>query len=146
MSSFKSSGIKGILDYGIDLKLESDEEEIYYTSRMCEYFNEKSDFKAYLSGERSFEVELNRTTPIMEISIMSSMLTIMPYTDDIFEAFAVMLAFIAKKHQDIITEFRGEERSLIEALSEVNQVKNVEETDKKEIEEESSGDDDYEWI
>jgi hypothetical protein len=146
MSSFRSSGIKGILDYGIDLKLESEEEETYYTSRMCEYFNENSEFKAYLSGERSFEVELDQMTPIMEVTIMSSMLTIMPYSEDIFEAFAVMLAFIAKKHQEIITEFRGDEHSLIESLNEVNQIKNAEQTDEKEIEEEPSSDDDYEWI
>ncbi len=139
-----STGIKGILDYGIDLKLESEEEEIYYTSRMCEYFNEKSEFKAYLSGERSFEVELDRMTPIMEVTIMGSMLTILPYSADIFEAFAVMLACIAEQHQNIIAEFRGEEKSIIESLNEVNQTKNEEKTE--EIEEEPSSDDDLEWI
>ena len=139
---FRSNGIKGILDYGIDLKLESEEEEIYYTARMCEYFNEESEFKAYLSGEKSFEVELDRTSPIMEVTIMSSMLTILPYSDDIFEAFAVMLAFIAKKHQEIIIELRGEEESIIQSLNEVNKIEN----EKEEIEEDSSDDDDYEWI
>ena len=34
MSNFKSSGIKGILDYGIDLKLDSDEMESYYVTRI----------------------------------------------------------------------------------------------------------------
>ena len=135
--NFTSSGIKGILDYGIDLKLESEDEEIYYVSRMCEYFNEESDFKAYLSGDRSFEVELDRSTPIMEVTIMSSILRIMPYTDDVFEAFAVMLAFIAKKNTDIILELRGEEVFKIENVDEVNNYKS---------EEESSSDDDYEWI
>jgi len=139
-----TTGIKGILDYGIDLKLESEEEEIYYTSRMCEYFNEKSEFKAYLSGDRSFEVELDRMTPIMEVTIMSSMLTILPYSADIFEAFAVMLACIADKHQEIIAEFRGEEESIIQSLSEVNKIKNEEKTEQ--IEEEPSSDDDFEWI
>ena len=41
-----SSGIKGVLDYGIDLKLESYEEENYYILQMCEYFNEETEFKA----------------------------------------------------------------------------------------------------
>ena len=140
-SDFRSSGIKGILDYGIDLKLDSEEEEIYYTARMCEYFNEESEFKAYLSGEKSFEIELDPITPVMEITIMNSMLTIVPYSDDIFEAFAVMLAFIAKKHQEIVLEMRGLEEFRIESLNEINKVNN-----EKEIEEEPSSDDDYEWI
>jgi len=143
-SDFISSGIKGLLENGIDLKLESEDEEIYYTALMCEYFNEESDFKAYLSGDRRFEIELNRSTPIMEITIMRSVLTIMPYTDDIFEAFAVMLAFIAKKHLQVVTEFRGEEISKIEKLEEVNRPPVLE----QDTTEESSDDDsdDYEWI
>ncbi len=76
MSKSKSDGIKGILDYGIDLKLDSEEIESYYATRMCEYFNEESVFKAYLSGERSFEVEIDRNTPVMEISIIGSVYTI----------------------------------------------------------------------
>jgi len=137
---FTSSGIKGILDYGIDLKLESEDEEIYYTTRMCAYFNEESDFKAYLSGERSFEVELDQTTPIMEITIMDSVLTILPYNDDIFEAFAIMLAFIAKKHREIVSEIRETIPFKIESLEEITG-----ET-KQEEQEEPSSDDDYEWI
>tara|TARA_Y100000034_G_C6838321_1_gene379028 strand:+ start:782 stop:1219 length:438 start_codon:yes stop_codon:yes gene_type:complete len=141
---FISSGIKGILENGIDLKLESEDEEIYYTSLMCEYFNEESDFKAYLSGDRRFEVELNRSTPIMEITIVRSVLTIMPYTDDIFEAFAVMLAFIAKKHQQIVTDLRGEEIFKIEKLEEINKPPAQEQEATEEDSDDSN--DDYEWI
>lgn len=139
---FTSSGFKSILEYGINLKLESEDEEIYYTSRMCEYFNEESDFKAYLSGDRSFEIEINQTTPIMEITIMDSVLTIMPYTDDIFEAFSIMLAFIAKKHREVVNEIRPSMPFRIESIDEIN---NTEEDETNNTEEPSS-DDDYEWI
>jgi len=136
-NDFTDSGIKSMLDYGIDLKLESEDEEIYYTSRMCEYFNEESDFKAYLSGERSFEVEIDRISPVMEITIMNSILTITPYTEDIFEAFSVMLAFIAKKHREIVSDIRDTMPFKIESLEEINKEKEIEDP---------SSDDDYEWI
>jgi hypothetical protein len=134
-----SLGIQGVLDYGIDLKLESEEEEIYYISQMCEFFNEQSDFKAYLSGEKTFEIELDRNTLIMEVMIHDSILSLIPYVDDILEVFALVLKFIANYHQTIINEFRP---ALGHQIQSPNEVKK----DVKEIEEEPSSDDDYEWI
>ena len=101
---------------------------------MCEFFNDKSDFKAYLSGDRSFEIELDRDTPIMEVFIKDSILQLLPYSDDIFEAFTLILSFIAKHHTEIIQEFRESGGSKIETLKENEEI------------EEPSSDDDYEWI
>ena len=102
MSDFVSGGMKGFLDYGIDLKLESIEEETYYINQMCDYFNKSSSYKAYVTGDRSFEIELDRNTPMMEVLIRESVLYVVPYTDDIFDVFVLVLGFIAKKHLDIL--------------------------------------------
>ena len=130
-----SSGIKSVLDYGIDLKLESYEEENYYILQMCEFFNEKTDFKAYLSGDRSFDIELDKDSPIMEVVIKDSCLTILPYSDDIFEVFTLILGFIAKRHTSIVSEFRDPGKHKIQSPNDVGN---------QEVEEDSS--DDYEWI
>ena len=135
-SDFISSGIKGVLDHGINLKLESEEEESYYILQMCEYFNEETDFKAYLSGDRSFDVEMDRETPILEVTINDSNLTILPYTEDIFEVFTLILSFIAKRHMSILGELRDPVKHKIENLEEI--------VGASESEEDSS--DDYEWI
>ena len=124
------------MDYGIDLKLESFEEENYYITQMCDYFNDKTDFKAYLSGDRSFEVEYDRETPILEVIIKDSHLTILPYVEDIFEVFTLILGFIAKNHQDIIAELRGTTDHLIQDPSDVG----------SETTGEEDSSDDYEWI
>ena len=137
---FVDGGIKSFLDNGIDLKLESSEEEDYYINQMCEYFNNESNYKAYIAGNKSFEIEKNRNTPIMEIIIRDSILYVVPYADDIFEAFTLVLGFIAKKHLDILNEFRGSDIHKIESPSEVNE-SNVA-TD----EDSDPDDDDYEWI
>jgi len=131
---FISSGIKGVLEHGINLKLESYEEENYYIAKMCDYFNDDSNFKAYLSGDRSFEVEIDRDTPVMEISISDSILNIMPYTEDFFQAFTLMLAFIAREHEALILELRGADIHKIESLQDVNKIP------------EDDDSDDYEWI
>ena len=135
MSDFISSGIANTLEYGIDLKLDSVEEEIFYISRMCEYFNDKTDFRTYLSGEGSFEIELDSSSPIMEVIIRDSVLYMIPYSDDIFEPFTIILGFIAKKHLEIVSEFRGLEIHKIESIDQVNSP-----------DEDDSDDDDYEWI
>ena len=137
---FVSSGIKGVLDYGIDLKLESQEEESYYITEMCAFFNEQTDFKAYLSGDRSFEIEIDRTSPVMEVMIQDSILSILPYVEDILEVFALILKFIATYHQTIIEEFRPTQDHKIQTLSEVKN------TNTSADDEEEPSDDDWEWI
>ena len=137
MSDFIKSGIANTLEYGIDLKLESPEEENFYISRMCDYFNDKTDFKAYLSGERSFEIELDSVSPIMEVIIKESVLYMIPYTEDIFETFTVILSFIANQHLKVISEFRGLETHRIEPVDQVNS---------SDPREQGDDDDDYEWV
>ena len=59
--------------------------------------------------------------------------------------FTEVLKFIAYEHQQVITEFRGVEETKIQSINDLYKVDD-EKTDKKQIEEESSSDDDYEWI
>ena len=139
-----SSIIGGIIDYGIDLKLESLEEEIYYISEMCEYFNTETQYRAYLSTEGSFEVELDKDNVITEVIIRDSTLLMLPYSDEFFEVFTIVLSFIAKEHQRIIEELRPTVFHKILDPSEVS-TKNSEDLNDQE-EEEPSSDDDYEWI
>ena len=144
--SIIGSGIKGVLDYGIDLKLESKEEENYYIIQMCEFFNEESEFKAYLSGDTSFEIEHDRTSPVMEVCIQDSLLTIIPYTDDIFEAFTLILSFIAKHHQSIVTEMRGTpQHNKIEDPEDIKEKEGTNVSEEISDPDEDSSDD-YEWI
>jgi len=140
MSDFISSGIGSALEYGIDLKLESKEEELYYASRLCEWFNESTDFKAYSSGESSFEIEFDRSSPVLEVLIRDSVLYMIPYAEDIFEVFTLVLSFIAKKHMDVVNEMRGyAEEHKIESLGKFEIKENTEDDD-------DDDDDDYEWI
>ena len=81
----------------------------------------------------------------LELRISESTLYLLPYTEDVFEVFTEVLKFISSRHVQIMKEFRGIEETKIQSPDEVNQINN-EKTDEKNIEEDSSSDDDYEWI
>ena len=71
--------------------------------------------------------------------IRESILYVIPYSDDIFEAFTIVLGFIAKKHLDILDEFRENDIHKIESPSEVSESNTS-------IGDDDDDDDDYEWI
>ena len=140
-----SNGIKDILLNGINLNLESVEEEQHYILKMIEYFEHETEFTAYLKKECAMEIENTEMQLAMEVNIINSTLFMLPYLNDIFDIFAEILKFISARHLTVISEFRGIEEIKIENLKDLNTEvkKSVKEETK---EEESSSDDDYEWI
>ena len=143
MSRDVTSGIKNILLNGINLNLESIEEEDHYMANLAAYFEEETEFTAYLGKDGTLDVETKEMQLGMQIHIINSTLYMIPVVQDVFEIFSEVLRFISSKHQKVIMEFRGFEETKIESIKELNGLKNVE---KNETEEESSSDDDYEWI
>jgi len=138
-----SSGIKNILLNGINLNLETLEEEQHYLIKMCAYFEEETEFTAYLKKDGGLDVETVEMQLGMQIHIIDSTLFMVPYVQDVFEIFTEVLKFISTKHKDVMQEFRGHEEIKIQSIQELKR----EEDDKtEEKEEESSSDDDFEWI
>jgi len=142
-SDYMSTGIKNILLNGINLNLESVEEEQHYLINLCSHFEEETEFTAYLSKDGTLEVETLELQLGMQIHIIDSTLYMVPYKQEVFEIFAEVLKFISNKHQKVIREFRGYEENKIETPKEVNKRNNAKQ---EETEEDSSSDDDYEWI
>ena len=138
-----SSGIKNILLNGINLNLETVEEEQFYLIKMCAYFEEETEFTAYLKKDGSLEVETAEMQLGMQIHIMNSTLFMIPYIQEVFGIFTEVLKFISSKHLDVLKDFRGEEETKIQSIQDL---KKVEDEKAEEIEEEPSSDDDYEWI
>ena len=146
MSNFISDTIAGILSHGISLHLDSKEEEQYYLIKMQEYFVTETDFPAYLWCEHNLEIEDSQMNIAMEVIIQESTMYLLPYSQEVFEVFTEILKFIANRHVEIMSEFRGQEVTKIESITEVNKNENEETIETEEIEEESDGDDDFEWI
>lgn len=143
---FISKGLSNLLKNGINLSLDSPEEEDHYMMKLHEYFDAKTEFNAYLKDGKSLEIENSELTLIMELIISESTLYFIPYNEEIFEILVEVLNFIARYHKSIILDFRGLEEFRIDDLSNLREM-NYEKTEEAETpEEESSSDDDYEWI
>jgi hypothetical protein len=115
MSDTISSGISNIFLNGINLNLESMEEEQYYIHKILEYFEDKTSFPAYLRGDRVIEIENNEMNLALELRISESTLYLLPYSDDAFEVFTEVLKFISTRHVEIMKEFRGSEETKIQS-------------------------------
>ena len=137
-----SSGIKSILLNGINLNLETIEEEQHYLIQMCAHFEEETEFTAYLKKDGGLDIETVEMQLGMQIHIINSTLFMVPYVQDVFEIFSEVLKFISTKHKDVIQDFRGSEEVKIQSIQELNRI----EDDKTEDNEEPSSDDDFEWI
>jgi len=138
-----AESIANILKNGINLRLESVEEEQHYIIKMQEYFATETETATYLRKDNILEIENSNYEIALEVYILNSTLYMVPYVENIFETFSEILKFISRCHEGIVREFRGLEEFKIESIEEINGT-NDEET--QEIEEESSSDDDYEWI
>ncbi len=146
MSSFVSSGIKEILMNGINLNLDSAEEEQFYLLKMLEFFEEETEFTAYLKDDGALDVETLEMQLGMQIQIVSSTLFMVPYQQDVFEIFTSVLQFISTQHAEIMRDFRGLEETKIESVNELKKREAINNEETEELEEDSSSDDDYEWI
>jgi len=141
---FVSKSIKGILLNGINLSLESIEEEQHYIYKMLEYFEEETDFTSYLRKDKVLEIENSNYEIALEVYIVNSTLFMVPYTDNVFDIFTEILRFISRCHESIVRDFRGLEEFKIESIGKVNGIKN--EKEEEESAEEPASDDDFEWI
>lgn len=139
-----SNSIKQILINGINLNLDSIEEEQFYITKLIDYFEDETEFTAYLRKDNTMEIEDKEMQLAMDISIFNSTLFMTPYKSDIMEIFTQVLTFISARHLAVVSEFRGIEEIRIQSIQDVN--KGIHEKEDYETEEESSDDDDYEWI
>jgi len=143
---FITGSIRTILLNGINLYLESEEEEQHYIIKLFEYLDVETEFPTYLRKGHILEIENLTMQVAVEIMITNSTLYFVPYINDVFDIFTEILKFIAHKHQAVITEFRGAESMTIESLKELKKVQNEKTDEIKKTEEEPSSDDDFEWI
>jgi hypothetical protein len=145
---FISLSIKHMLENGIKLHLDTVEEEQFYLMKLFGYFEEKTEFTPYLRHEASIEIESLDMQLLVEIMVTQGTLFFVPYASNFFDVFTETLRFISTYHEDIIRDFRGIEENKIESIDEINETidEKTNEKETEEIEEESSSDDDYEWI
>ena len=139
-TDFVMKGIKDILHHGINLNLESVEEEQEYMSVFMDWFTDDTEWYCCPLEERSCIIETKQGVAMCEIFIEDSVMRITPHNEDLFAVITDILRFVAKKHETFIDNFRGKEQG--SKILDPEELKNV--GTSKSYEEESTEED--EWL
>ena len=133
-------------NFGIDLKLESEEAEMFYCETLRQWFMDSKEYLTISVTDREFELEKDGEL-IGIVYIFDSVLRLKPIKDDPVEALLDMLEFVAKHHKRTIDTYNylSEDEDASEKL--LNLLNGSFESEESEGEAESEGDsDDWEWI
>jgi len=129
--SYKKETLSNLLNFGVNLKLDSDEENKFYALSLSAWLMQQEDFDATLLSDEKIEIYYY-SEHVMSIKIKNSTLTLDPITESCFEAVMMVLKFISEQHELTRNEFTK--------LS-------IREVDLEEAEsEEQDSEDDSEWI
>ena len=120
-NDFILKGIKDILNHGINLDLNSIEEEEEYLQVFMDWYVTNTGYYCCQMETNSCMIETKQGAPLAEVYIEDSVMRIVPHDDDLFGIITEILRFVAKEHQKFIDNFRGLERkSRITSPTEIN--------------------------
>jgi hypothetical protein len=123
--------LKNMLEFGIDLALESEDENIFYALEFAQFVQEAPGFDSVMRSESEIEI-YNVEGVVLTVMIADGVLTIEPHTEEgAFDAVLLVLQFISEMHNEVKEKYTK--------LS-------IEETSDVTIEEGSESEDDSEWI
>src|SRR6056300_1524406 len=91
--------LKNLLEFGIDLALNTDDENIYYALEFASYVQDSLEFDSVMKSESEIEV-FNYEEKILTVIIDNGILTIEPHSEEgAFEAVLLVLRFISEQHE-----------------------------------------------
>ena len=109
------NGISNLMNFGIDLKLQSYEAEAFYCEALRQWFEKEKDYYAEPVTDREFTLNLGFGT-IASVFIEDSVLRMKPYEDDPYEVLICLLEFIADNHHKTIEVYNYLEENEEEIL------------------------------
>ena len=93
-----------LLNFGVNLKLDSEEEGRFYALSFSAWMMQQEDFDATLMSDEEVEVYYYSEL-VMHVKIKNSTLTLEPITESCFEAVMMVLKFISEHHEYTRNEF-----------------------------------------
>ena len=134
------SKIEDLKNFGIDLKLESSEMEVFYVKSMKYFFDEK-DF-LFCRQVSDLELEISNEVELLaSVFVKDSVLRIIPLGEDPYAVLMEVLEFVASLHKPTIALFRDiEDKTGEPPVSKAPLVSH------EELEEDSDDEFDDEWI
>jgi hypothetical protein len=142
-----TSKIEDIKNFGIDLKLDSRDAEVFYMMALKSYFDSLDEFYTIPTTELEIKIFDNEES-LASLVIEGSILRIVPISENPYSILMPVLDFVAAHHNKTVALFNeleaGGDELAIQILKEFEQVdakglQNSEESDE-------DSDDDFEWI
>lgn len=146
--------LKNIENFGIDLKLETEDAEIFYCETLRQWFMDEKEYVTISVTDREFEIEKEGEL-IGVVYIFDSVLRLKPIQDDPYEALIDILEFVAHHHKTTINVYNylneNEEVSndILRFMSDYvksDEEEELEAESKEASVEEEEDSDDWEWI
>jgi hypothetical protein len=128
--------LKNLLNFGVNLNLDSEAENIYYAQCFTRWMMQQEDFDANMASDSEIEVYF-LAEMVMMVNISDSTLTLEPHSESAFDAVLMVLKFISERHDTVQKEFKK--------LSTDELTEDLPVEDFGSVEEDSS-EDDSEWI
>ena len=100
----KTKMINNLLNFGINLDLDSEEECFFYAQCFADWIADQENYDANMISDTEVEVYFHTEMVIMVI-IENSTLVLDPASDSCFEAVLAILRFVTERHDDIKKEF-----------------------------------------
>ena len=119
---------KNMLEFGIDLGISSEEEEIFYAREFAQYVQDSLDFDSIMKSENVIDI-YSSDEMVISVIIQNGVLMLEPNVEDgAFEAVLLVLKFVSEMHDDVKDRFKS---LSIEEASDIS---------------EEESEDDSEWI
>ena len=93
-----------LLNFGVNLKLDSEEENKFYALSFSAWMMQQEDFDAAMMSDEKIEVYYFAEL-VMIVKIKNSTLTLEPITESCFESVMMVLKFISEQHEFTRNEF-----------------------------------------
>ena len=93
-----------LLNFGVNLKLDSEEENKFYALSLSAWMMQQEDFDAAMMSDEKIEVYYFAEL-VMIVEIKNSTLTLEPITESCFESVMMVLKFISEQHEFTRNEF-----------------------------------------
>lgn len=132
----KKEMISNLLNFGINLDLDSEEECFFYAQCFATWMVKQEDFDASMASDTEIEIYYHDEM-VMMVIIENSTLVLDPASESCFEAVLIVLRFITERHEEIKKEFKKLSNNSIENEEFQSEVGSVEEDDSE---------DDSEWV
>ena len=98
--------LRNMLEFGIDLALETEDENIFYALEFANFVQSEEGFESVMTSESSIEV-YSLDTLLITVIIENGILMIEPHTEEgSFEAVLVVLKFVSEMHNEVKDRYK----------------------------------------